>query len=94
MKVKHLIQINDQLYMGMELIKHGSLSRFVDKRARSNTALTDLEASQIIRGIIDAVAYIHERGIIHRDLKLANVLIDDIEDLRSIKIIDFGFGNC
>ena len=56
--------------------------------------MTDLEASQIIRGIIDAVAYIHERGIIHRDLKLANVLIDDIEDLRSIKIIDFGFGNC
>lgn len=43
---------------------------------------------------MDAVAYIHERGIIHRDLKLANVLIDEEDDLRSIKIIDFGFGNC
>ena len=44
--------------------------------------------------MIDAVAYIHERGIIHRDLKLANILIDEEDDLRSVKIIDFGFGNC
>lgn len=27
-------------------------------------------------------------------MKLANVLIDEEDDLRSVKIIDFGFGNC
>ena len=78
----------------MELIKCGSLSKFVETRKQNHQELSDLEASQIIRGMIDAVAYIHERGIIHRDLKLANVLIDEEDDLRSIKIIDFGFGNC
>jgi len=35
-KVKHLIQINDQLYMGMELIECGSLKSFLEKRKLNN----------------------------------------------------------
>lgn len=35
-KAEHLIQINDQLYMGMELIKCGSLSRLIEKKAKEH----------------------------------------------------------
>lgn len=42
--------------------------------------------------IISAVAYIHEKAVIHRDLKTANILIDDQNDLDTVKIIDFGLG--
>jgi len=42
--------------------------------------------------IISAVYYIHDQGVIHRDLKTANILLSDPDDLSSIKIIDFGFG--
>lgn len=34
-----------------------------------------------------AVNYIHERNVIHRDLKLENVMIDK----DTVKLIDFGF---
>jgi serine/threonine protein kinase len=39
--------------------------------------------------ILDAVYYCHQKGIIHRDLKLENVLFSDKEKLE-IKVVDFG----
>lgn len=35
----------------------------------------------------------HDAEIIHRDLKLDNILIQNIQNLKSIKIIDFGFAS-
>ena len=39
--------------------------------------------------VTSAVAYMHDLGIAHRDLKLENLLLTG--DLRTIKICDFGF---
>jgi serine/threonine protein kinase len=36
---------------------------------------TDEEASQIMRCILKAVAYIHSKSIVHRDLKPGNLII-------------------
>ena len=88
-KVKHLIQLNRVLYMGMDCIQGGRLSNLIaDKKT-----FTDLEASKIMKSIFKAVSYIHEMGIIHRDMKTANILLNDPNDLSSVKIIDFGFGD-
>lgn len=53
----------------------------------------DLDLSlSIIRQAAQALAYIHEQGIVHRDVKLSNLLIESWEPGRDIKIklSDFG----
>jgi serine/threonine protein kinase len=46
---------------------------------------------KIIRQIIEAVNILHGSNIVHRDLKMDNILVKDLggDDLR-IKIIDYG----
>ncbi|KAK6902903.1 hypothetical protein I203_108163 [Kwoniella mangroviensis CBS 8507] len=48
---------------------------------------TEDQSRKIFRQIVDAVGYLHRRGIYHRDLKDENIVID--RNL-SVKIIDFG----
>ena len=42
---------------------------------------------EIARDIAQAYAYLHQSGIVHRDLKSLNILVDD---QLNIKICDFG----
>lgn len=49
----------------------------------------DSEWEDIFASVINAFKYIEERGILHRDIRPANILINSDE---CVKIIDFGFG--
>ena len=55
----------------MELVKNGSLQALLKKDGKFN----DTDAAKIMKSVLLAVSYIHDKGIIHRDLKLANILI-------------------
>ena len=42
--------------------------------------------------VMGAIVYMHERGVVHRDLKAENLLIvDPTEKYPTVKLIDFGF---
>jgi len=41
----------------------------------------------LIKSILKGLSYIHSKGIIHRDIKLCNIMLQSDDDL---KIIDFG----
>jgi serine/threonine protein kinase len=43
-----------------------------------------------MKSILNTIAYIHSKNIVHRDLKPDNILIDDFNDLSTLKIADFG----
>ena len=55
------------------------------------TQLKEKEIAKIFNQIMSAVAYCHDKGIVHRDLKLENILFASEEPDSPIKIIDFGF---
>lgn len=74
----------------MELVEGTNLKKYLESRILEDLPLTDLECSQIMKGIIQGVGYIHSKDFIHRDLKLENVMLTSPHELESIKIIDFG----
>ena len=60
-------------------------------RAQSSQ-LKEKDIARIFNQIMSGVAYIHGMGIVHRDLKLENILFSSEDPMSPIKIIDFGFG--
>jgi serine/threonine protein kinase len=57
---------------------------------KKNKEFTDEEAAMIMGSLLSAVDHVHRKNYVHRDLKPDNVLINEFDDLSSIKLADFG----
>jgi serine/threonine-protein kinase len=77
-----------KFYMVLEWVD-GSLLRQIVHDAE-NKKLTQDRAIHITLGILDALEYIHSRGVAHRDLKPENIMVDEQDN---IKLIDFGIAS-
>ncbi|MCI4382071.1 hypothetical protein PGIGA_G00259300 [Pangasianodon gigas] len=88
----HIISIyevfenKDKIVIVMEYASKGELYDYISERRR----LTERETRHFFRQIVSAVHYCHKNGVVHRDLKLENVLLDEN---CNIKIADFGLSN-
>ena len=74
---------DEQPFMVVELLEGGSLRTMLDR----GNLLTIPQAARIGRDVADALDYAHTRGIVHRDVKPANLLFDEHGVVR---IADFG----
>lgn len=74
LELYHFFEDATMVYLIMELCANGELFHFLKKR---KGALSEEEARGFFFDIVKGVDYLHEHGIIHRDLKLSNILLDD-----------------
>ncbi|KAJ2053803.1 hypothetical protein H4S04_000426 [Coemansia sp. S16] len=76
------------VYLVMEHCSSGDLWRYLKQRGGNElAALSEGEARHVMRQTTAAVAYLHTHGVLHRDLKLANILLTQSMDVR---VADFG----
>jgi serine/threonine protein kinase len=66
-----------KLYMVMRLAPGGDISQVLARQEHNNFCFPSSVAQFVIAQVILAVEYMHGRGILHRDIKTENILIDD-----------------
>ncbi|EPX70602.1 PLK protein kinase Plo1 [Schizosaccharomyces octosporus yFS286] len=71
------------VYLVLELCEHKSLMELLRKRK----LLTEPEVRFLMLQILGALKYMHNKRVIHRDLKLGNIMLDESNN---VKIGDFG----
>jgi len=84
---------DEHFFIVSELCSGGDLL----SKLNSMEHMEEYQAKYILKQVLSAVAYIHEKNIIHGDIKLENIMIDDtIENTEmsemnyEVKLIDFG----
>lgn len=81
--MEYLYQNELRLYFVMPFIRGGELYKIYQTAKRFDEATVKFYAAQLVV----AIGYLHSKGIVHRDLKLENILVDQNGYL---KVIDYG----
>jgi eukaryotic-like serine/threonine-protein kinase len=63
--------VDGTYYIAMQLLEGRSLKELIDQ------GLTPEQSAALIRQVLDAAGYAHRHGVVHRDLKPQNVIVDD-----------------
>ena len=74
-------------YIFEELMSGGDLFSYI---LHKGGHLHEAEAAVIIRQVTEALKYLHERDIVHRDVKPENLLIASLADTARVVLTDFG----
>lgn len=83
MRFDHFFEDKVAVYMLLELCDSGSLNDLIKRRK----TLDEIEVRYYAQQLLDAVEYLHQHKVIHRDIKLGNILLT--KDMR-LKVGDFG----
>jgi serine/threonine-protein kinase len=75
--------IKDIPHLVMELISGKTVEDLIFKEGKT---FTERESFQLLKDILAIVQYIHQNGIVHRDLRIPNIILND----GNVYIIDFG----
>jgi serine/threonine-protein kinase len=93
----HIVAVHDrgeadgQLWITMDYVEGTDVAALV--RDRYPSGLPPRFAAEIVTAVADALDYAHERGLLHRDVKPANILLSESQgstQQRRILLSDFG----
>ena len=88
MRLEEVYESHSEIYLVQELCVGGELFDRLDEQPDYH--YTESECARLVKNMLNAVRYLHSKGIIHRDLKLENFLFSSKSQDSELKMIDFG----
>ena len=85
-RLYEMYSMSNHYYMLFEYVSGGQMLDYIV----AHGSLKESQARKFCRGIGSALEYCHSNNIVHRDLKIENIMINNAGE---IKIIDFGLSN-
>lgn len=85
-RLYEIVPMTNHYYMLFEYVEGGQMLDYIV----AHGSLKERHARKFARGIASALDYCHRNNVVHRDLKIENIMINEKGD---IKIIDFGLSN-
>lgn len=87
-KLHDVLKTQNNIYLIMEFCGGGDLENYVKLHGKVEESIAKRWLSQLVESFI----YLQEKGIMHRDIKLANILLTSSSDQTcDIRVADFGF---
>ena len=83
--LKYTSESNEEIFIVTELIEDGDFFNFISNKP----CFKEDQLKKIIRQLLEGIAYLHEFGIVHCDIKPENILYDKTTG-NIVKLTDFG----
>jgi serine/threonine protein kinase len=80
----------ERLFLVQEYIEGKTYSQLRQERLKQRKTFSEGEIQQWLKDILPVLDYIHQRGIVHRDISPDNIMLSDREQIPIL--IDFGVG--
>ena len=88
LKEYYVVEEESHVYVITEILYGGAVLDAILKM--KDERYTEAEAKVVVRRTLAGIEYMHANLVVHRDLKLENLLLSRDDDLSSVIIVDFG----
>ena len=85
-KLYEVYENESHIYLIQELLEGGELFQ----RIPSMNNYEDADIKTLMKNLVSALAHMHEKGVMHRDIKPDNILLESIKNDYDVRIADFG----
>lgn len=86
-----LFEVMESTHLFCMVLEFGGVNLCDYVRGQQRGRLDEVTARNMSRQLSSAVAHLHQRGIVHRDIKLENILVNPKS--KKVKLTDFGLSN-
>lgn len=90
-KFENFVETDNYIYIVMEYLRGGTLKEYIQNNKES---ISEDTVRIIIKQLLSAAYYLHnECDVCHRDIKPDNIMLNEPNDINSIKLLDFGLSS-